>query len=103
MWHGGWQKDEPSYVDVSNSSIAFPHNGDRETYNKIWDKDWGLFIEYRKFDIPLSLKWKVLKGPIDKHIKKPRIERGWTERHSLYELDVFHFLFFLQMYTDWTR
>lgn len=70
MWHGEWKKDELSYVDVSNSSIEFPHNGDRETYKKIWDKDWRLFIEYRKFDIPLSLKWKVLRGPIDKQVKR---------------------------------
>lgn len=85
-----WRKDEPSYVDMSNSRNGLPHNGDRKTYKKIWDKDWRLFIEYRKFDIPTRLKWKVLRGPMDKQVKKPRIEIGWTECHSLFKLDVFY-------------
>lgn len=85
-----WRKDEPSYVDMSNSRNGLPHNGDRKTYKKIWDKDWRLFIEYRNFDIPTRLKWKVLRGPMDKQVKKPRIEIGWTECHSLFKLDVFY-------------
>lgn len=103
MWHKGWQKDEPSYVDMSNSSNGLPHNRDRETYKKVWDKDWRLFNEYKKFDVPLSLQWKVLREPMEKQVKKPKIEMGWTECHSLFKLDILHFLFFLQMNTDWAR
>lgn len=37
MRHGGGQKDESSYVDISNSSNGAPHNGERETNKKIWE------------------------------------------------------------------